>query len=246
MAKKINPNNFRSERAHELRQIASILERSAVCENVSAIYSVIEHCKNNCPSGANSWGYDFSKLIFRIDTQKHTQPEDILGLDLELSVSLTGICHNDDYDDDSILSLAVDFVISGKRASGGVSFCSWHHDRHIEGTADEDTYFAHPHYHFQHGGNKMWGEGDFGEVLVFESPRIAHPPLDGILAIDYVVSNFCGNKWRKLLDDGEYVNLIKNAQKRLWRPYAVSTASRWCNDVSSNWLPQNLWPQLIM
>lgn len=241
---KVNSNSFRIDRARELRQIASILERTLVCVDVSAINSVIEHCKSNCPSGVDSWGYDISKLIFRIDNQKHTQPKDILGLDLELSVSLTGTCHNEDYDVDSIRSLAVDFVISGKRASGGSCYCSWHHDRHIDG--DEDPQFAHPHYHFQHGGNKMWGDVDFGEALVFESPRIAHPPLDGILAIDYVVSNFCGNKWRKLLEDGEYVNLVENAQKRLWRPYAISTASKWCPDLSKSWLPQNLWPQLIM
>jgi len=244
VAKKINNTNYRNERARELRQIASILERSTVSGDFYAINSATEQCKTNCPSGANSWGYEISKLIFRIDDQKHTQPKDILGLDLELSVSLTGICHNDDYDDDSIKSLAVDFVISGKRANGGNCLCSWHHDRHI--TGGDDPQFAHPHYHFQHGGHKMWGDVDFGSAMVFESPRIAHPPLDGILAIDYVLSNFCGNKWRELLEDGEYVNLVKSAQKRLWRPYAISTASRWCTDVSSSWLPQDLWPQLIM
>ncbi len=226
--------------------MANILTRSAVCGDVSPIESAKESCRNECPSGTDSWGYDISKLIFRIDNQKHTQPKDIVDLNLELSVSLTGTCHNDDYDADSIKSLAVDFVISGKRASGGSCYCSWHHDRHIEGANDEDPQFAHPHYHFQHGGNKMWGDVDFGSAMVFESPRIAHPPLDGILAIDYVVSNFCGNKWRTLLDEGEYVNLVESAQKRLWRPYAISTASRWSNEVSSSWLPQNLWPQMIM
>lgn len=225
--------------------MASILERSAVCADVSPINSAKDYCRTNCPSGADSWGYEISKLLFRIDNQKHTQPKNILDLTLEMTVSLSGICHNDDYDADPLKCLAVDFVITGKRVGGGICYCSWHHDRHIEGSEDEDPEFAHPNYHFQHGGNKMWGGDDFGSAIVFESPRIAHPPLDGILAIDYVVSNFCGNKWRKLLEDGEYVNLVKSVQKRLWRPYAISTASKWCPDLSKSWLPQKLWPQLI-
>lgn len=245
MAKKVNSNKFRIERAGELRQLASILDRSSVKGDFFAVNTAVDQCKINRPEGKDSlWGYDISKLIFRIDDQKHTRPSDILGLNLELSVSLTGICHDEDFMEDSITSLAVDFVISGKRASGGNCLSSWHHDRHI--TGGEDPQYAHPHYHFQHGGHKMWGNDDFGSAIVFESPRIAHPPLDGILAVDFVLSNFCGNKWRELLEDSEYLRLIKEAQERLWRPYAISTASKWSPGLSKSWLPQCLWPQLIM
>lgn len=243
---KLNCNSYRRDRCAELRQLANVLERHQICPDVSPVNIAQDGCRNNIPNGPNSWGYQMNKLLFRIDHQKHTQPKEVHDLTLELSVTLVGECQPEGCLNDPFKGLAVDFFISAKTQENERCFCSWHHDRHIENQDGEDPQFAHPFYHFQHGGNKMWGGDNFGTALIFESPRIAHPPLDGVLAIDFVLSNFCGDRWRRLLTDREYLNLIEKAQHRFWRPYAISTASCWSKELPALWLPKNLWPQLVI
>jgi hypothetical protein len=105
---------------------------------------------------------------------------------------------------------------------------------------------AHPRYHFQIGGQKVWDRPshEFGSQLILETPRIAHPPLDAILAIDFILANYYSETWSNLLDkDGRYADLVETAQEIFWRPYLFAAASKWnpFSVATPKWLPQQTY-----
>lgn len=243
MAKNVvNNDKYRRDRATELRQMASILEAEGVCFDVDPISSASGSCRISKPYGESSWGYDIAKQVFRIENQRHTIPNDLFDISLELSLSVKGMCHNDNDFSNTLSELAVDFVIHGRNTTKQQFVNSWHLDKHIPG--EENPQYAHPEFHFQHGGNLM--RGDYGSAIIFESPRIAHPPMDGILAVDFVISNFLGVYRGQLKDNNEYQNLLRSAQARLWQPYALTTASHWEKGIDTGWTAPVVWPQLVI
>jgi len=243
MAKNVvNTDKFRRDRASELRQLASILEDERVCLDVSPINSAMGSCYESRPNGECSWGYDISKQIFRIENQRHTIPDNLFDISLELSICVKGRCHNDGDLSNTLSELAVDFVILGRDKLKRQYLNSWHLDKHLPG--EENPQYAHPEFHFQHGGKFM--QGEYGQAIIFESPRIAHPPMDGILAVDFVISNFLGTAREVLKDNNEYQNLVRSAQARLWQPYALTAASHWERGINTGWTAPVVWPQLVI
>jgi len=94
----------------------------------------------------------------------------------------------------------------------------WHLDKHNN---EGSTKYTHPIYHFQFGGKKM--ELIDTELSVLSSPRIPHPPMDIFLGFHFIISNFFNAKQfsfvNSLLANYEYLQIIKRAQVRLWKPY---------------------------
>lgn len=115
---------------------------------------------------------------------------------------------------------------------------SWHLDRHIFDGSEEENKYSHPHYHFTFGGNKMKnkiGTFDYGQSLILPTPRIAYPPMDAILGIDFILQNYYNkNKVRKIVSDSKYIEIISEAQERLWKPYYMSIFAKWNCAVSAN------------
>lgn len=103
------------------------------------------------------------------------------------------------------------------KSSDGKMF-AWHLDR--EGGTDGK--FIHPLYHF-HGGGKKIEEKDAGELLILNSPRLAHPPLDLFLAIHFILENFLNTqtytKQAGIFADPLYQDIMIRAQKRVLDPY---------------------------
>ena len=68
---------------------------------------------------------------------------------------------------------------------------AWHVDTHL--FAGEAGDGVHPRFHFQFGGKDFahLDEAIRG-VLLSEAPRLACAPLDGVLAIDFVLSHYAG------------------------------------------------------
>jgi hypothetical protein len=84
---------------------------------------------------------------------------------------------------------------------------------------------------------------DYGTGLILESPRIAHPPMDAILGIDFVLTNYFCSSRLDFREEGDYSNLLRAAQKRIWLPYA--RALDWTKRREDNdWAPSRIWPQL--
>jgi len=243
-----NPDKFRRDRATELRNLTQLLSEYEVVDDLSPLYSAVDKCSKNTPHGKNSWGYDFDSLLFQVKTPRHTLPEKIGDyLDVKLSVSLKGICEIDS-DDPFKDELSISIVVSTNEVSSArKNLCAWHLDRHILEVGDHDTEEVHPLYHFQYGGKRMYGIENFGNVLLLDPPRLIHPPLDAILAVDFVLSNFSGATWQQLKQEGDYKNLITNAQELFWKPYIKSLLAGWGS--ASERQGRNtllLWPNLVV
>jgi len=117
-----------------------------------------------------------------------------------------------------------------------VAKCSWHFDRHQEGNLPE---FHHPLYHTHFGGKEInKGQLNYGNVLILESPRLLHPPMDIILAVDFVMGNYYSRHncepYKALLDEPLYHKLVENSRKRFWQPFFLALASNFTPNKSGN------------
>lgn len=119
---------------------------------------------------------------------------------------------------------------------------------HIDMVTNEDTEnfdsdsLVHPLHHAQFGF-KEDKEDSFGRMMLMNTPRLLHPPLDIILGIDYILSNFAIDLQKKLRSNQQYISLLKKYQKIIWKPYFESIASFW--ETKNEFInPQNIIPQL--
>ena len=98
-----------------------------------------------------------------------------------------------------------------------VSF-SWHLDCEevINGK------FVHPRFHFHAGGRKISGL-DTGQLLMISSPRIAYPPMDLPLAINFIIRNFIHKNDMEdqynILTHKQYTIPVKNSIVEILKPY---------------------------
>lgn len=143
--------------------------------------------------------------------------------------------------------LEFNLVVKGLTKNGEPLVASWHLDRHPD---DSPTESVHPVYHFQYGGRKLIIPNDnYGNHLVLDMPRIMHPPLDLILGIDFVLSNFLGKTRNAMCSERPYVNSIAELQNLIWRPYVYSIARHWPTYGNENeryeWDSHSIYPQLL-
>lgn len=244
---KHNPHRFRLERASELTRLAEILKRNRVCNDLSPLYGAAAECRTR---GDDRWGYSLDRLLFRIRDAKNPVPAKAYDITLAFSINLTGHCREDGEIRDPLHTLEFNLVLTGKHDEGestNTVMCSWHLDRDLPPGFGGAHEFIHPCYHFQHGGRHTWGSGlNFGAALILESPRFAHPPMDAILGIDFILTNFIKSSDLNFRYDSEYRNLLKTSQMLLWRPYVQSLLFAWKTiPQNSNWPFTSPWPQLV-
>jgi len=223
MAKK-KFQSYRNSIASDLRRLADILNRNKVCTDLSPLRSAAERCSSYIPNGDNSWGYEISNLIFRFENTSNIKPKTAKDFRIELSISIEGDCKTDN--SDKFTHLIIDLEKYAQSSSGEELKTAWHFDRDIGGANEQQE--AHPLYHFQYGGKKLEEYNEkLGSTFLLDAPRLMHPPMDGILAIDFVLSNYAGEIWKELRLDGEYVNLVTPAFEKIWKPYFEAIASNW-------------------
>lgn len=246
MIRGTNSAAFRKERASELELFAEVLAHYDACKNAWVINSAASQCRTNTPYGTDSWGYEINGLTFEVDTPQNTLPSGAgEKLEVEVNLKLAGGC-SDECLADAFEELVLEIGISSlEKLDDRRRLCTWHFDRHIEGGAGEST-TVHPLYHFQHGGHRMKEvEDSLGHVLLIPAPRIAFPPMDALLAVDFVLSNFAGKDWCDIKDDGTYRNRVANAQRRYWEPYIRSLLTWWDHGVKDTKEIIRLWPNLL-
>lgn len=217
----------------DLCTLARLLNDYSVCADTSALETAGQNCQYL--NEANCWKYNLGKLVFQIDKMGSQIPFDSYDLSVSLTVHIAGNLDNEvETIKDPLKRLSFDIEIEGFRDNLttqelDVMYSSWHLDRHIIEEGDGDNKFVHPIYHFSFGGNKMEEKGDiFGNSLVLPTPRIAHPPMDAILGIDFILQNyFTREKISKIVSDPEYIGIMKRAQERLLKPYFLSIVSFW-------------------
>lgn len=123
-----------------------------------------------------------------------------------------------------------------------------HFDKHNfeeqqEGNTPHQT---HPAYHFQFGGNKLEDEEklDSGRALFLDTPRVMHHPMELILSIDFILSNFFPTIWNKIKPLPRYKKILKKYQKDFILPYFKSIVQHF-EATENEWNAQEIYPQLI-
>lgn len=218
---------FRKERTKELRLLATVLQEAELVRDAGPLLSAAGQCGDG---DGPSWGYEFAGLEFDLtyNVLRHTRPENAELNSVELDVSLSGPCLGADAEDDPFEKLTVNIVVRGLDADAEPLMTAWHLDKH-EGSKSE---FQHPNYHFHYGGKKVWESENivqsfsYGSLLLLESPRLDHKPLDGILAVDFVLANFLGSVWYKSKGDDRYTDLVREAEKRCHLAYCQTAPTR--------------------
>lgn len=243
--KKTFYEEYRARMARELSDFKDILKSSDFTIDLKPLEDAIADCANRKieKSGEERWGYKIKNLAFNsIEETGNLRPRLKVPINIALTVDVNAHCCEEGINGDHFSSLAVNIVVSDMNKKYAQS---WHFDRHIQGGNVPNA--AHPIYHFQNGGKNVWDYPDefFGSTLLVESPRISHPPMDGILAIDFVLSNFFGKFWRILSNDPKYKKTVETVQKRYWMPYAKSFHSTWLSPGFYDWDPIEIHPQLI-
>jgi hypothetical protein len=222
MAKAEKASSIKSRITKELLSLAEILERQSreVILNADVLKSSANQAKE---SGESGWEYQVAGLQMRVQAPQNVLPVQRGESSLLIQVDLDVAGAYDEKDD--LTNLVLEICIHTDQRK---NICAWHFDRHIKGNGSNEPEEAHPLYHFQHGGHAMKEISDsLGKVLLLPAPRLPFPPMDAILAIDFLLSNFAGKQWKKLRDDPTYSRLLRDAQVRYWKPYHERVASWW-------------------
>ena len=255
----------RQKMAKDLRKLQGVLYEYFPTADLSSIECATTQLKDISfipqihreASNSNFWGYNLNRLIFNFDAlPRHIRPLNCIDLKLILDINAVGDCMDFGNLNDPFKWLEFNIVIEGTKFGNKkikqVS-TSYHLDRHIFKDNDGEPEFSHPLYHFQFGGRKLIQQEDLktGELLILDSPRIGHYPMEAILGIDFILSNFFPRKWKKMRSESpEYINLVEEYQELILKPFVHTHASKWQYSQdsivqNSVWNPVMICPQLI-
>lgn len=172
----------------------------------------------------DSFKYEIKDIVFNLNKRiSGTMPETLnkykISLDNTISLIQKDYTKNDVVAKDYLFELNIDSYASNSDGNGKPYKNCWHLDKHIDSSEPK---YTHPTYHFHFGGDYLKGL-DTGNISIFSSPRLPHPPMDFFLGFHFIISNFYSSKdfpfVNKLKGNHEYQQIIKRAQKRLWTPY---------------------------
>ncbi len=167
-------------------------------------------------SNAGVVSYSFDMLFRIITPPDNTYPSK--PIDVKLSMEVNENLQNNEETIEGTYMMQL-FICGLK--NGKSYMCNWHLDLD-PGT---DRRYMHPRYHLTYGGKKMRDEikkdaDYFGQSLMLATPRLPIAPMDGILAIDFVLNHFYKTeKISAVLNNTRYREAVKASQKRIWAPY---------------------------
>lgn len=167
-------------------------------------------------------GIKFHTMTTGMNPNPSTQDQKI-DLTLELKYEFT--CDKTDLKE-IIKGYCLDIQIEGvQKNHGSTHYFEWLQDMLLPKNKKDKRYqFIHPYYHFHAGGAFLKAKGP-GSLIQLSSPRLPYPPMDIVLAVNFIICNFFStqdDKFKqemKILDDEEYKRLISRAAHRLYTPY---------------------------
>jgi hypothetical protein len=197
--------------------------------------------------GKDCWKLEDISIVFKnLDLGGDICPKFVEGFEKEAKIKLicemSGLCKiPDDTVIDPILPIteknfsgfSLQLIMIIGDFNDHIAKASWHFDRHpdkkLDGKNEENPSFDHPLYHLHFGGKEInQGQIEYGGVLILEAPRLLHPPMDIVLAVDFVLSNFYSRdsgKVNSLRDDPQYQKIVKRSKDRFWKPFFLGLAS---------------------
>lgn len=243
--------HFRKERARELQILGTALEKNIQSGVSSPIETAVSQLKNpdfvlpfkDGSVDRDTWGYEIDDFELDIPNSRHIAPNSVDNLKLNLSLKVIANCADWDNLNDPLRELS--FRVKIKGLGDKTYYSGFHIDRHPFQDNDGEV---HPIYHLQYVVNPN-EEEDFayGNVLSIDTPRVMHYPLEFVLGIGYLTSNFFPTAYQLLLEDGHFVNLYKGYQERFWKPYSHTLATYWkpYSEVDITWNPLAVCPFLV-
>jgi hypothetical protein len=238
--------------ASDFRQLAEILNQERLVTDIGPLRAA----ENDCLKGTSAtWHYSVERLLFKnLGKGLKIIPRHVEEHDLVLEFSFQaeewssiplGASPFTKYEFNVHMYAEYCDPITSEILKAS---CAWHLDFHLEKKEEKLPAFVHPSYHFQHGGRLVEEHKEtIGPILVIDSPRLAHPPMDAVLGIDFVLTNFFESaRLTTLRSNSVYRSVLKRSQERLWKPYFHSLASVWPGEYQEHWQPSRLLPQLIV
>jgi hypothetical protein len=247
MSKELESKNV----ASDLCRLALLLSTHGLCSDVSPLDKAGQ---SFLVKESPTWSYKLQKIIFNnVDEVGGRIPYDATQISISLTVSIASSEHQPNVVCNPLKALAVDIEIDGCRLNpktGEIDdlYSCWHLDMHIERDGDKDPKYSHPMYHFAFGGNKMEEKSDgfFGNSVILPSPRLMYPPMDAVLAIDFILQNYYEKaSIKNLLNDPIYLEIVGSSQNRLWKPFFASLYSKWGQikqPILPNFVEKKLFP----
>lgn len=228
---------FISKRKKDVTDFLSILS------NLSISYGSVDF-KHHLPN--EFWGYTISNIKFKVDqsTLKHISPTGFTNVEVIIELDVESKISEWEKLNDPFCSLNFRSLIRGTNSkTGKVHYLGFHIDRHNGGKTNE----IHPLYHLQYVQNskiKPKEEFDHGETLQLDVPRMMHLPMELILGVSTILSNFSPSTYSKLIENRQFVNLCKDYQEKIWRPYFNSLENFWIKNPVE-WDPKLNCPYLV-
>lgn len=244
----------RSEIASDILSFIDILKANSIlietAKNISDTLKDFTRVPVITDKGADGdcWGYK-TEVRLSIEEPRHIEPKGLQSLILEFSIDI--IANSNKYCNDGLDPLEIlefNIVIIGYDKTGTQIVHSLHLDRHPD---IGDSTEPHPKYHFQFGGRKLHEKiQNYGQAMFLDTPRIMHHPMDFILGMDFVLSNYFSNKWDEIRKkEHNYNTLVGKYQNILLKPYYKAMSDHWDTRSpfdSRNWNTQHICPQLVM
>jgi len=224
------PNSPLREMASQLVAFIQILKKCKILDDTRSIYAIRDKLNaSRLRDGVLTWNYSISKMKLQLDVGSVVFPTDGTSLACNVDFAVNGVVKEGSQRGDfdwqiTHTSMNLEFFATG----GSTSSQFWHLDTHIDGPTATPPAEAHPMFHLHFGGSRMAERrssksGCWGEMLEMRGPRFAHPPMDLILAFDFILANNTGSKWRDCLcKEKEYNRAVCNSQYRFWRPYETA------------------------
>lgn len=230
---------LRHQIASELRGFAQIIDKTTKVKNTYVIYDAIKLLQDKTHGFHNPgktdyrcWGYCIEDLTFFLPVpKKHVHPSSVHSLQVSIDADI--LCNFDDWEtmNDPFVKLNFRARIKGLDSMQSYSF-GFHIDKHNE---EKHSNEIHPIYHI-HYTPLVNGNNDLGNVLSLDTPRLMHLPVDLVLGVDMVLSNFAPEIWNKLRDEMLYQSIFRNYQTIFWKPYVHAFASKWeFNKTNITW-----------
>ena len=237
--------------AGDLCRLALLLNTYQLCSDVSPLDNAGQ---SFLVKESPVWAYELQKITFNnADEVGGRIPHDATQISISLTVSIASNVIEQDVIVNPLTALAVDIEVDGCRLNMGTGevddlYSCWHLDMHIEQDGDGVPKYSHPMYHFAFGGNRMEGRGEgfFGNGVILPSPRLMYPPMDAVLAIDFILQNYYQRETLQgILSDPIYKEIVSNSQHLLWKPFFTSLYANWDNlghNFAPNFTNKKLFP----
>lgn len=239
--------------ASDLEDLAELLNSEGI--NPSKLYIVSGNLKQT-----KTLQYDIDPFKIEISNdnkfpKRMSHPKSATDLELYFDMKINSNCESFEAYKDPFDELTFNIIVKGKNKNNASSKLLYaiHFDRHNtkEEKEGKKPNQAHPVYHFQFGGNRLKEDEnqqstslDFGQALFLDAPRIMHHPMELILGIDFILSNFFPSIWNNIKNISTYKKIVKKYQKDFILPYFKSVVNHF-EDSSNPWSSTEIYPQLI-